>query len=315
MYSLSQLRRGLRRGLSNPTLLAREVNRAYHRRLYTRRYNTAGVDVVAEDWDTLVVLDACRYDLFAERHTLPGDLSARVSRAAHTSEFLLGNFHERELLDTVYVTASPILQRGYDSKYRPTFHAVVNVWEEAGWDDESGTVLPETMVEYALEAARDYPQKRLVVHFMQPHYPFIGSELMTEEMSVPDPEQFTTDIWTELMTGRIRVPTDEVWRAYRDNLDRALPHVERLLGELSGKTVVTSDHGNMIGERARPIPIREWGHPPGVYTPELTRVPWLEHTAGPRRTIVAEEAEASEESSKNVTDDVVSDRLRHLGYA
>jgi hypothetical protein len=30
---------------------------------------------------------------------------------------------------------------------------------------------------------------------------------------------------------------------------------------------------------------------------------------------VAEEAEASEESSENVTDDVVSDRLRHLGYA
>ena len=218
-----------------------------------------------------------------ERHDLPGELSTRVSRAAHTSEFLLGNFHERELLDTVYVTASPILQRGYDSKYRPTFHAVVNVWEEAGWDDESGTVLPETMVEYALEAAREYPRKRLVVHFMQP-----------------------------LMTGRIRVPADEVWRAYRDNLDRALPHVERLLAELSGKTVVTSDHGNMIGERARPIPIREWGHPPGVYTPELTRVPWLEHTAGPRRTVVAE---ASEESEDAVTDDVVSDRLRHLGYA
>jgi hypothetical protein len=41
-------------------------------------------------------------------------------------------------------------------------------------------------------------------------------------------------------------------------------------------------------------------------------VPWLEHTAGPRRTVVAE---ANEESEDAVTDDVVSDRLRHLGYA
>ncbi|ELZ23103.1 hypothetical protein C475_15679, partial [Halosimplex carlsbadense 2-9-1] len=93
------------------------------------------------------------------------------------------------------------------------------------------------------------------------------------------------------------------------------PRVKELLGELSGKTVVTSDHGNMLGERARPIPIREWGHPDGVYTPELVTVPWLEYESGPRREVVAEAPVDETESGDAVEDDVVAERLRNLGYA
>lgn len=42
-----------------------------------------------------------------------------------------------------------------------------------------------------------------------------------------------------------------------------------------GTTVVTSDHGNHLGEFATPFPIRLYGHPEGIRTPELIRVPWL----------------------------------------
>jgi hypothetical protein len=312
MLSKRQIRVALEWGRNSPNLLLREANRLYHTRSYQRDFNPDGIDVMDQDWDNLLVLDACRYDLFEANHDFPGELSAKESRAAHTSEFILGNFHERDLTDTVYVTASPILQRGYQHQYQPEFHAVVNVWQEDGWNEEYNSVLPETMVEYALQALEDFPNKRLVIHFMQPHYPFIGSETELDKQTVPDPEEMTTDIWNEMMHGEKTPPANDIREAYRRNFDVVVPHVNRLLEELTGKTVVTSDHGNMLGERSQPIPIREWGHPKGIYTPELVTVPWLEYTNGPRRHIVAESPAAAVD---DVADETVRDRLRQLGYA
>jgi len=315
MYSADQVRTAMGWAVHSPNLVLRELNRLYHTRAFRRRFNPRGIDVVAEDWDNLLVLDACRYDLFEENYDLPGDLGARESRAAHTSEFILGNFHGRDLTDTVYVTASPILHRGYTARYDPRFHAVVDVWREDGWNDEWNTVMPETVVEYALQAAETYPRKRLIVHFMQPHYPFVGSDLELDKATVPDPTEITTDIWHEMMRGEDAPPRDAVVEAYRRNFEVVHPHVARLLGELSGKTVVTSDHGNMLGERSRPIPIREWGHPKGLYTPELVTVPWLEYSAGPRRDVVAEPPATAAKVGEDADEDVVAERLRHLGYA
>ncbi|CQR52106.1 MULTISPECIES: hypothetical protein [Haloferax] len=80
---------------------------------------------------------------------------------------------------------------------------------------------------------------------------------------------------------------------------------------LLGRTVVTSDHGNMIGDRAAPVPIREWGHPPGIYTKELVTIPWLVHDNGERREIVSGESVATDAA---VSSDVVTKRLENLGY-
>lgn len=157
MYSLKRIRRAI----DNPTRIGFEVNRLYHRRGYLRSYNPSGVDVFEEDWDSLIVLDTCRYDLFARRSTLPGTLEKRRSRGSGTVEFLHGNVADRDLRDTVYVTANPQLYR-YRDELNAQFHEVIYVWMEDGWDEEYGTVLPETMTEYAREAAKRYPNKRLL---------------------------------------------------------------------------------------------------------------------------------------------------------
>ncbi|WP_135822875.1 alkaline phosphatase family protein [Halostella litorea] len=310
MYSLSQVQRGVRRGLSNPSFFGRELNRLYHRRLYRRPYNTDGVDVVAEDWDTLLLLDACRYDMFRRIHALPGRLEARESKGSHTSEFLAANFGGRTLRDTVYVTASPQLYRRRD-ELDVEFHDVVNVWREAGWDEDHGTVRPETMAEHVRRAVEEYPQKRIIGHFLQPHYPFLDADDRLNARRFGDDEG-AADVWGELMRGRLDATGEEVWRAYVRNLTAVLPVIEELLAELDGRTVVTADHGNMVGERASPVPIREWGHPPGVYTDQLVRVPWLVYEHGPRREITEGTAEGAADA---VADDVVEDRLRQLGYA
>jgi hypothetical protein len=309
MYTLSQIRKGVSLGRSNPAFFGRELNRLYFSRFDQHDFNHEGVDIVAEDWDNLLILDACRYDLFARHNSLPGRLESRQSRGSHTIEFLRGNFTDRDLQDTVYISASPQLYAQRDS-LRATFHDVVHVWSEEGWDQTHGTVLPETMAEYARRASEQYPDKRIIVHFMQPHYPFIGSPELNAR-SPFEPSEEKLDIWGELMLRERSVDPAVIWEAYRDNLLLVLPVVKDLMNTLSGRTVVTSDHGNMVGERSFPIPIREWGHPPGIYTKELVKVPWLVYDNGPRRSINTDAAVAADE---RISTDVVADRLADLGY-
>lgn len=321
MYSLSQLKRGL----DSPHLLVREANRLVHTR-GNRRHNDRGIDIFAEDWDNLAILDACRYDMFRDQHDLPGRLESRISRGAHTSEFLDANVAGRDLRDTVYVTASPMYYRKRE-ELDAQFHDVVNVWKEGGWHDEYRTVMPETVVEYAERAAERYPDKRLLVHFLQPHYPFVG-ETGREHFDLDD----LAFEWDAAFGDEFEFSDEVLWRAFRENLDEALPHVERLMHALPGKTVVSADHGQMIGDRSRPIPNREYGHPPGIYTSELTKVPWLVFENGPRKTIhhgaASDDVETPEpeteasldgasggdgEDEKD-PDELVEDRLESLGY-
>lgn len=306
MYSLSQLKRGF----ASPNLFLREANRLYHRRLNLREYNTGGIDIFEENWDNLIVLDACRYDMFAEHNTIEGRLESRRSRSSSTREFLRANFTNRSLLDTVYVTANPQLYRHSDW-VDVSFHDVIHVWQKEGWDEEYQTVLPETTTAHALDAARSYPNKRLLVHYIQPHYPFLTEDGGPFDNSQAFLKPDEAGSWNQILSGDLEISRSEVWEAYISTLKRALPEVQTLVEGLDGKTVITADHGNMVGERARPLPIREWGHPRGIYTEQLVKVPWL-IIDGKRREIIEEEPAESEQTT--TADDVVEERLEALGY-
>lgn len=306
MYSLAQLRRGIQ----SPNLFFRELNRLYHRRLNRREYNTAGIDVMNEDWDNLIILDACRYDMFEEKNELPGTLTSRISRGSSTREFLKANFRNREMLDTVYITANPQLYRHQDW-LNCKFHEVRHVWQEEGWDESHQTVLPETTTKYAMEAADEFPNKRLLVHYIQPHYPFLTTSGQPFDNSQAFLKPDEAGSWNQVMSGELDVSPEEIWKAYRETLDRALPAVEDLILQLEGKSVVTADHGNMVGDRAYPFPIQEWGHPRGIYTKQLVKVPWLVQKQGERPEIIAE---SPTEQCTDIDSDVVQERLEDLGY-
>lgn len=273
--------------------------------------------ITGEDWDNLVILDACRYDLFKEvfeRDPLPGTLGKRSSVQSGTPGFLAENFGEGEFHDIVYVTGNPYVNTDLPEG---TFHAVESVWKD-GWDDDLQTVLPETMTDRTLEIAAEYPEKRIITHFLQPHTPFVGDVRLGERETFAIREQALGDANA---TTRHRTPFelldagktnyDEVWSAYRSNLELAWSSVRRLLNELRGLTAVTSDHGNAMGERAWPFPIRVYGHPLDVLIPALTEVPWLTHTNGGRKTVAEEQPQALEQE----VDEATNERLRMLGYA
>jgi len=286
-----------------------DLNKKYYTRLGTRDYNPAGIDVFEADWDTLVILDACRYDTFEELSTLPGTLEKRISRGSTTNEFMKANVAGRDLRNTVYVSATPAIE---NDKGSATFHHIENVWQEH-WNSELCTVHPEDMVEATERVIQNYPKKRVVVHFIQPHYPFIGPtgrEFDYEGYTTAESED-RTPFWGRVGMGELDVSDSELQKAYEENLEITLPYVEQILETVRGKTVVTADHGEMINDRAWPIPHRVYGHPIALYTEELVHVPWLTHTNESRREIVAEDPVHEHQKSEQ---EIINERLEDLGY-
>lgn len=299
-------------GIKNPRLILREANRLFHSRFGYWSYNLNGIDVLSKNWDNLLILDGCRYDMFRKIASpeLRGTTKKGISRGSETPEFLAANFDGKDVSDTVYITANPQLERNAD--YIDTnFHAIENVWQDEGWDEKWGTVLPETITEHAKDAIPSYSDKRLVVHYMQPHFPFITDSTTEDKGYLNEDDNKGKHIWLQYETGDATTPIEVTKEAYYDNLRRTLPHVQELVDALDGRTVITADHGNMLGERSTPIPIQQWGHPSKTYTPELVEIPWHVIDDDETREIVAED-ESNDET--DVKQSVVEDRLSQLGY-
>jgi len=291
--------------------LGSRLNRAVAAR---RNPPEEAVRIMDEEWDNCFVLDACRYDLFADRHEFPGELRKVASAGSQSLEFMRHNFAGETHHDTVYVTANPFTTRLDDD----IFHRVVDCFADE-WDEDLGTVPPEAVVEATRAAHERYPEKRLLVHFMQPHYPFIGETgraldsggVTGHVAGQAQTDERTASVWDRLDAGDPDLSVESVWAAYAENFDLVQEHAADLAEALDGKTVVTADHGNLVGERLWPVPLREYGHPAELRVPELVDVPWHELPADERRTVTADPPERTDE----VASDTVQNRLDHLGYA
>jgi hypothetical protein len=183
----------------------------------------------------------------------------------------------------------------------------------ADWDDDLRTVPPETMTDRVLAAHEEYPDKRILAHYVQPHIPFIGEigrEIPHEVVFAGEVIEQGTDepnIWEAIEQGRL--DRDRAWEAYVENLDIALPAVDRLLDGVDGLSVVTADHGNVFGEHGL------YGHPLRRHVPELIAGPWLEHLSGSRREVTAGEVRSqSDHDAEATAGTAVEERLADLGY-
>jgi hypothetical protein len=225
-------------------------------------------------------------------------------------EFLETNTAGKQLHDVVYVTANPHVYHLEPA----TFHAVVDTLDR--WDPTLQTVPPGIVTNAALEAAAQYPHKRMLIHYMQPHYPFLGPTGYKLDHRGHRPHADADvlrepNIWAILQWQKDPSITEEMVRqAYIENLELVLEHVHTLLDEFEGRTVVSADHGNLIGDRLWPIPVRGYGHPPGLRAPALIEVPWLIHDEGPRRVVRPDRPVDPPDHSA----DRLDSKLRALGY-
>lgn len=298
----------------NPAVLKRAIRRLGLRingSFYSNFVFSDRVSVMDEDWDNLIILDGCRYDTFSELNHIDGIAQYRLSKGSSSGEFLRQNFLGGTHHDTVYLTANPYLDEVGDS-----FHTVLDlVHDDRYWDKELGTVLPDSVVKRAKEMGAEFPHKRYIVHFIQPHYPFIGDLRSEIEFDYPmvgksrNLDQNAMPVWNKLPEKSWET-TRLVRRAYRENLEIVLKSVEELVDKLGGKSVITADHGNMLGERQFPIPVRGYGHPIHTHVPALIKVPWHVVERGNRRIVESDppvEWDGPDE-------DLVAERLRDLGY-
>ncbi len=120
------------------------------------------------------------------------------------------------------------------------------------------SVDPAEVKKDALTAKKLFPEKRLIVHFMQPHVPFVAPET--------DLEIDELNAWEAAMRGKIS--HEEVQEAYKENLVFVMGFVEDLVDDLDGKVAITSDHGNLLGEGGL------YGHPHNHTVKPLREVPW-----------------------------------------
>jgi len=256
-----------------------------------------GTNVYEEDWDLLLILDACRVDAIeevADEYSFlnaPGTMRSVASTSIEWMEKTFADEYSDEIENTVYVTAN---QHSSSVKDRP-FVDFENVYDY-GWDDEAGTVRAEVITDVSIEVGREYGDEydRMIVHYMQPHFP-----------SIPKPighgNKFD-NVWKGLMVGR--GDENEIWESYIANLRYVLNQVEVLLENIDADTVaISADHGNGIGE---------WGvyeHPVGIPTAAVKTVPWYVTNATDEGTRDPEDISTTDAGTTSP-----EQRLKSLGY-
>ncbi|MFO7991930.1 MAG: hypothetical protein R6U61_06525 [Thermoplasmata archaeon] len=265
------------------------------------------------DWTFLLVLDACRFDYFEKVSPLylKGDLNKVVSsadckRGVATSEWARSTF-KGTYKDIIYISTTPHINSITDVngfKASDHFYKIEDVWLK-GWDDDKGTVLPDVVSEYIFDAVERYPDKRVIAHYMQPHFPYLSikNPSLPKQKNPKAHDNFKRNL-RNFIGSRVRrtlggkrtrkllrvlglppmTPMHEVLRrdghdalckAYEKNVEEVLGSIKRLNSNMGtgvknrGKTVITADHGEYLGENGF------YGHSFLPYHDVLNSVPWF----------------------------------------
>ncbi|WP_224336160.1 hypothetical protein [Haloprofundus halobius] len=261
-----------------------------------------GTNVYDREWDALVLLDACRVDLMREVAdeypflNRPGELVSVGSSSIDWMERTFTDERRDEMRRTAYVTGNPFSHRVLSES---DLLRLDDVWRYA-WDDDAGTIPARPITDRAIAAGRETDADRLVVHYMQPHFPSVpdplgggmNCETLGEGAGWDSP-------WDRLRRGELT--EGRVWESYRANLRYVLDDVSLLLENLDAERVVISaDHANANGEWG------VYGHPK-VPLPSVRRVPWYETSA-------EDEGTHDPETERNLESGAIEDKLSALGY-
>ncbi len=148
------------------------------------------VRVMEQKWDYLIILDACRYDYFEQlrQQYLPGTLQKKTSVGSSTPEWTKKSFTDY-YDDVVYISANPYINSFCpvrDFSANKHFHKIYDLWRDS-WDSEKDTVLPGTVTARAIEIINANSSKRAIIHYLQPHEPYLGDDFADLTWHRPEP--------------------------------------------------------------------------------------------------------------------------------
>lgn len=295
-------------------------------KIITSRY-PFGTNVFEKEWDHLIILDACRTDAMAEvisEYAYLEDSDTIWSIGSTSKEWIEETFQKKyrsEIKKTAYISANPYTNvlTGDRGKFDYPFtkntiahslsplhnliksHTVTvddlahleSLWVEGeNHLDEGYTApLPRRVTDHTIKAARDGDFDRIISHYMQPHTPYFSSSHQYDKLS--DMEKHPHSY-----------KKSEVWEAYLDNLRFVLDDIKILLKNIDGSVVITSDHGEMMGEMG----VND--HPVGHIHPKLRMVPWIRTTGRDQKTRIPN----VELNGVSNNTEVSTEQLKALGY-
>lgn len=287
-----------------------------------------GTNIFEEEWDALIILDACRVDALKEvkqEYDFLQSIESRTSRGSTSKEWIENTFTEkhRDIIEsTAYVTANPYAEnlingdvqrlpykfsegaslsngRIYSLLGRTNvvpasdFCNFINLWD-AKSESEYIHLHPEQITDQAIQTARETSCDRIIIHYMQPHHPFINTN---------EPEQWHDHPFAYLKeTGDL----DNVWDGYLNNLRLVLDSLEILLNNMTAeRAIITADHGELFGEW------NQHAHFVGFPHPVLRKVPWVVTSATDTMNY---KPETDMNKNKITNNQELDERLSALGY-
>lgn len=304
--------RVLRDGLDGVTYFTRNAYESVIRHGLAPIYWPEGTPIFETEWDVLVILDACRADMLREvqdEYEFLDTPGTQYSVDSASRTWMQKNFradYADEMERTAYVTGNPYSDEVVNDD---EFARVEEVWKDS-WNDELGTVLPRPITDRTIAVHRELDPDRLLVHYMQPHYPFVQHQEVDDGISLdffrPGSTTDSTDgddVWEQFRTGQLTGA--EVWALYLDNLRYVLDELRLLRRNVDAETlVISADHGNAFGE------FGIYAHPPGMPFKSVREVPWYVTSATDTGEYVPETASSGIDDGS----DTVNERLRDLGY-
>lgn len=219
------------------------------------------------DWDYLVILDACRYDVFAEvvsELNLPGKLTKADTDATNTSAWYKKHW-SKEDTDATLITANPwSFKGGTTNNAHLRFKRAIwadpegkDVREDAAirerilplcrWNEGFGVFHPRLALE--VFAAHKTQGLRYVIHLIPPHLPFIGEKGQALFKKLKLHSHIHGGVYRHVRNYGRKGNWDELRSCYKESITatlRCLSNYVRLLGD--GRLVISSDHGELIGE-------------------------------------------------------------------
>jgi len=281
-----------------------------------------GTNVFERDWDALIILDACRVDALravADDYDFIESVDSVWSVGSTSHEWASKTFtteYRDEIRTTGYVTGNGYLhQASVRDTYPPSggtapvgwpdwnvvdideFAFVDQVWQD-GRIEEVRTVPPHRITDRAVRASREHDADRMIVHYMQPHSPYIADAVDGRDVD-PDEVDFVEPLGA-MRRGELAI--DVARERYIDNLHLVLEEVRTLFDNLDADRVaITADHGELFGEWG------EYGHPDGLPFPAVRRVPWVVTSA-------TDTGEYEPEIERSETETDIEQHLKDLGY-
>lgn len=224
----------------------------------------------------LIILDACRYDIFSKiyhKYLGKGTLKPALSKGSFLREWIPEIFNDFRWQNT-RIFRVRLRIKPHDLSLVSLIKSKSAGMEIFEVEPPRGmlTMPPDMFVNYVLKVGL---VEKNVVWFMQPHYPWIAYEdLSLKVLKEVMLYEFLPGSIVSKMLHRKNIDKYDLIKAYISNLLIVLKEVRRLIEYYkevyNGVVVVTSDHGELLGE------FNLWFHHPSHKVPQLVIVPWLE---------------------------------------